>query len=134
MIHIQASYIVGITGMGVNGYADVTDATAGTLVVGGLGNWRCQGVFRAHPPIGDSARPWKDLPWFVVGSETNLTFYGPPGNYTFTLTVPSASGSVSKSVVGGLMQKTLSATTWEKPPAGCTPPDGLPYNANATPT
>ena len=128
MIHIQAAYIVGVAGMDAYGYADVPDGTVGTLVVGGLGNWRCEGVFRKHAPVGDYQRPWKDLPWFTVGNAGTLQFYGPPGNYTFTLSVASPKGSVTKSVLGGQMSKTLSGTSWEKPPAGCTPPDGLPVS------
>ena len=126
MIHIEAAYVVGVSGIDVNGYGDVADGTAGTLVVGGVGNWRCPGVFRKHDPVGDAPRPWKDLPWFTVAGAQTLQFYGPPGRYVFTLSAASPSGSVSRSVMAGHMSKDPSGSHWGKPPTGCTPPDGLP--------
>jgi hypothetical protein len=119
-LYLDAAYNQKVLAIEAYAYADVANGTAAVLQANGPASWSCPGVFASHAALGGN--DFRDLPYFKLGSSTNVHFTGPPGEYTITVSIPSQKASVSRKITAGPMAK--DGTGSYSAPAGCvsTPP------------
>ena len=118
-LYLDAAYQVSTASIYADGYADVADGTAGTLVLSGPVSVTCHGAFRSHAPLGGGPS-FQDSPWFVVpgsSAELPLNFTGPSGTYTVTLALDNGKARTSTTIQAGVMTKDAHGN-WAVP-TGC---------------